>query len=492
MKTFLLLYTERPTRKIFSANRPGRLVYASDDVSDEDRQTYDECIQLPAPNRLKETLDILGKLKFDELVAQTEYSLLPGSILARERGLRALSPESAFLCTNKWLQRRELEGHGVPIPNYALVESEKQVIDFAQTFPVVLKPIASTLGRLVVKVNSKEELEQYVRQLHELLPKSIDILRCREFASLTKQEMDCDPFKHFLVEEYIDGEVQETDGLLFGEQLCLFGVTEQILANRSPYFFIEGYVLSQTINAELQEATIGAVRATQLTDAGFSIEMRGGKVIEVNGRLGEDDGFPDLFKEAIGKFPLLKWLDEDSSLPEFSGVYALAYVNWYEGGTLKSLTNEFVRETEDGMMLGFSDQVPITESLASPDSVALGSSASCRHGNESFNEIMGGRDVCAPYENEIAIRSKWRRAGSAGFSPASEPTESLCTALNDQSSQFGHVRFELVAKKGARLNAPPHEEINPHLAFAIAHSDSFDSAVRIAKKSLEGVRFEFE
>lgn len=422
MRTFLLLYTERPTRKIFSALRPGRLVYASDDVTEDDLQVYDQCIELPRPDRLDDTLKILRELEFDELIAQTEYSLLPGSILASERGLRALTPEAAFLCTNKWLQRRSLEAFAVPIPNYRLVENKAEIIRFAQAFPIVLKPVASTLGRLVVQVNSKEELDQYVLQMRHLLPRSIDVLRCSEFAKLTKQDMGCDPFKQFLVEEYIDAPVKETDGLLFGDQLSLFGLTEQVLANQAPYFFIEAYILSQVISEDLLASTEGALKATKLSNAGFSIELRNGKVIEVNGRLGEDDGFPDLFRQALGEYPLIKWIMGDCFVPEYSDFFALSYVNWYKGGVLRGIENR------SGHFLDNSS-------------------------NDDFNQNQSIAAVTA--------------------------------------SKIERMTAELVAKAGAKLNSPPHEEINPHLAYAIANSTTADKALAEARELLKDVVFSF-
>jgi hypothetical protein len=66
-------------------------------------------------------------------------------------------------------------------------------------------------------------------------------------------------------------------------------------------------------------------------------------VIEVNGRLGQDDGFPELFERLLGRPPLLLWLDAlaaDAPLAELPppaarGCHALAYVNHYAGGTFR-------------------------------------------------------------------------------------------------------------------------------------------------------------
>ena len=60
-------------------------------------------------------------------------------------------------------------------------------------------------------------------------------------------------------------------------------------------------------------------------------------MIEVNGRLGEDDGFPDLFRLGIGHYPVLKQILGDESESRATGHHALAYVNRYAPGVVRSV-----------------------------------------------------------------------------------------------------------------------------------------------------------
>jgi len=393
MTTLLLLYTEPPTRRVFAKHRPGRLILASDEISDEDRRIYDECLQLPPITDLEGTLAALDRIKCDRLVIQTEYGLLPGALLADRRGEPGPSPEAALLCTNKWLFRKTCEKHGVPVPRFALAESAADVQRFAERFPVVLKPVASTLQRLVTRVDSKADLEEKVAELRRGLPQAPDVLRCREFARLARLDLDCDPTRQFLVEDFVQGQPLETDGLIFGDNIDLFGVTEQVHTD-SPHFYIEGYIFPVSGDG-LKATSEAAIRAIGLKNAGFSIEFRGGTVIEVNGRLGEDEGFPDLFQAALGQYPILKWIDGNAAPSRPQGHFAVAYACWYAGGTVKSVSND---------------------------------------------------------------------AGST-----------------------------ILVSPGRTLHAPPHPDVWPHLAYALAsHPTSSHAAYQIAREKVSRVRFEIE
>lgn len=338
MDTFLLLYTESPTREIFARHRPGRLILASDVVTQEDMAVYDRCIQLPPVTEVAETIKMLSAVEADRVIVQTEYGLLPGSLIAQERGLPAPTPEAALLCTNKWLFRQASRRHGVPVPEFALCRGVADVRRFAQSFPIVLKPIASTHQRLVTKVDSPEELEEHVQRLKAAIPTALDVVRCNDFARHARLDMDCDPTQEFLAEEFIDAPPLETDGLVFGDQMDMFGVVQQVHTD-TPHFFIEGYLFpaDNADRSQLESVSRQALSAIGLTNAGFSIEFRGGVVIEVNGRLGEDEGFPDMFKAAIGKYPILKWIEGDMSPSRPSAPVAVAYKCWYEGGTVESV-----------------------------------------------------------------------------------------------------------------------------------------------------------
>jgi hypothetical protein len=338
--TRLFLHTEAPTRRVLAAHRAERRgerwVLASDWATGEDVAVFDAAIALPPPEDVAGTLRRLREAEFDALVIQTEYGLLPGALIAAERGLAGPPLRAAYACVNKWLCRRLLAVAGVPVPRFALARSEEDVRRFATGFPLVLKPIASTLGRLVTRVDSAEEIAAKVRSLQGRLAAAPDVRRCVSFAGLAGFELECDPFRDFLVEDFADGPPCETDGLVFGERIDCFGATEQVVTSGERGFYIEGYLFPVS-RPDLEALTVRAIRAVGLKDAGFSIEFRGGAVIEINARLGEDDGFPDLFAAGLGQPPILRWIRGDASPVRVAGCHAIAYRNCLEEAVVTSV-----------------------------------------------------------------------------------------------------------------------------------------------------------
>jgi len=338
--TRLFLHTEQPTRRALAQRRgerrDERWILATDWRTDEDALAFDGVLDLPPADDFEGTLRALRAAEFDSLVIQTEYGLLPGVLIAAERGLAAPSLRSAYACVNKWLCRRMLDAAGVPVPRFELAHSEHDVHRFAARFPLVLKPIASTLGRLVMRVDSAAQIAERVRVLQVGLRDAPDVRRCAAFAALAGFDLDCDPHRDFLVEDFAAGAPFETDGLVFGERVDCFGATELIVTDGAQGFYIEGY-LFPVPRPDLEALTLRAIRAVGLSDAGFSIEFRGDRVIEINARLGEDEGFPELFAAGLGAPPILKWIRGDATPARVRGAHALAFRNHLEDALVTSV-----------------------------------------------------------------------------------------------------------------------------------------------------------
>lgn len=332
--TFLFLYTDRAVRRAVEAMRPGRTIFASDEVVPRDREVFDRVVELPPVSQVEETLAVLEGIEADEVFYQTEFGLLSGSLLARRKGLPGPTPEAAHACTNKWRTRRDLRAAGIPVPDFRLCETAADVRRFAPGFPLVLKPVASTLGRGVAKVDRDADLDEAVAKIRAFLPQAPDIGRLAAFARVARIELDCDPARQFLAESFAPGPPLEADGLVFGDQVDLFGITEQVVRDGSG-FYIEAYLFPADEPGRCAEIARASVKALGLTDTGFSIEFRGDSVIEVNGRLGEDDGFGELFRAGIGQFPLAKWFQRDQRPSVVRGAHALAYVNRYAAGVVR-------------------------------------------------------------------------------------------------------------------------------------------------------------
>jgi hypothetical protein len=179
-----------------------------------------------------------------------------------------------------------------------------------------LKALASALGRLVTKIDRAEEIAGAVTRLRARLAASRDVKRLTQFARVAELEIGCDPLQSFLVERYFDGEPLETDGLVVERRAHSFGVIDQTLT-APPRFYVESYRLpaerSPRSLESIERISQAALAASGLSSTGFSIEMRARaddvRVIEVNARLGEDDGFGELFAQAIGFEPMRAAID---------------------------------------------------------------------------------------------------------------------------------------------------------------------------------------
>jgi hypothetical protein len=335
-ETHLLLYTDRAIRRSLASWRPGRTVFASDDVTPEDHAAYDEVVQLPPVADVEATVRVLEGIRADRVFYQTEFGLLPGSILAQRRGLRGPTPAAAHLCVNKAACRVRLAEAGVPQPRFARCASSADVRRADLGYPLILKAAASTLGRLVTKVERDAELDDAVASLRARLPSSPDVARLVGFGWAAGIDLGLDPTREFLAESFAKGPPLEADGLVFGDQVDLFGVTEQVVRDGSG-FFIEAYLFPADAPGRCADSARRAIEAVGLADSGFSIEFRGDELIEINGRLGEDDGFPELFRAGLGVYPLEKWLMSDTTPRAIRGHHALAYVNRYERGVVRRI-----------------------------------------------------------------------------------------------------------------------------------------------------------
>jgi hypothetical protein len=336
VETYLFLYTDPAVRRALAARRPGRLVLASDAVTDADRAVYDACVALPPVWHVEESADRIARIPADRVFWHTEFGLPPGSLLAPPRGWKGPSVDAVHACLNKWLSRRALAAAGVPVPRFALVSGVDEIRRLGFRPPLVLKAVASTLGRGVRKVDRERDLAAEVAAVLAHLPTAPDVLRLAAFARVAGLDVGCEPTRQFLVEEFAEGPARETDGLVTGDRVDVFGVTDQVVRDGAG-FYIEAYLFpGEDVGGRLAAITRSSVRALGVRDSGFSVEFRGERVIEVNGRLGEDDGFPDLFRAGTGEFPFLRQLLGDPAPVRTAGRHALAYVNRYEPGVVAS------------------------------------------------------------------------------------------------------------------------------------------------------------
>jgi len=335
-----------------------RLLLADDYDDPGDRACFADVIAMPPPQELaasKRALDraLAGK-RVDAVLAQSESALCLGALFAAERGLPCLPLEATLLTTSKFGTRTALEAAGVAQPRFALAHDAQGVRRFAAThgYPVVIKATASALARLVTLVRSEADVELAVARLRDGLQRSPDVQRLSEFADVAGLELDHDPRTSFLVESFARGLPLETDGVVSRDTIVDYGVTEQVMT-APPLFFFEGYLLPADLTAAdraaIERTSGDALRALGVRDTGFSTELRWqdgrASIVEVNGRLGWDEGFGDIFDVAAGVQPVLQALQVALGMPVAASPRpdvrcAVAYSACYEDRIVTRIPDE--------------------------------------------------------------------------------------------------------------------------------------------------------
>jgi hypothetical protein len=242
----------------------------------------------------------------------------------------------------------------------------------------VLKGTCSALARLVTLVHGPGEVDDAVARMRAGLPHSADIARLCEFASAARLDLGCDPARQFLVETFARGVPVETDGVIGAHAPSSFGVTAQVLS-APPRFYLEGYQLPAELegaeSARIERTSDAALAASELLRTGYSIEMRldGERVtvIEVNARLGWDEGFGELFEAVTGAHPqdqvLQLALGAEPRVALGPRVHAaLAYTACYDDALIASLPTcaELDLLSVDGVRVGLA--VKLGERIHAP------------------------------------------------------------------------------------------------------------------------------
>lgn len=346
------------TRAYLAEQREERglqIVLAKNGTVASDNDIFDDVIEIPPPEYVQDTYHLLrywcSKHNVKAIYMQSEAALPVGSLLARELRLPGPSVEAVHLCINKYLSRKRLSQYGIPMPQFTIGENATDIYRAASRFgyPLVLKAIASSHSKLVTPVYTRSDVESALQYVKAGLIKSQEITRLSNFAQAADLELGCSLTREFLIESLVEGDALEIDGVIAEGEPVTFGITEQI-PSKAPPFFIEGYLCPAdhpgTEPGELRRLSDLSLTAIGLHNSGFSIEMRVNEshtyIIEVNGRLGSDDGFGEMFETYTGSLPALQALKlalgicpESVSREEIC--VAVAYRSYYEDGLVEKL-----------------------------------------------------------------------------------------------------------------------------------------------------------
>jgi predicted ATP-grasp superfamily ATP-dependent carboligase len=186
----------------------------------------------------------------DGVVAVGDRPTVIAARAAKALGLPGHPRSAAAMARNKRALREVLAAANLPTPPFVEGLSTDPPERFASVgFPMVIKPLALSGSRGVMRVDDEDDLEAGLRRLHDLLQSS-DVREERH-----------DAHRLVLAERFIEGREFAIEGLMNRGALDVLAVFDKPDPLDGPFFEETIYVTPSRVPAEAQDAIVHAVGA---------------------------------------------------------------------------------------------------------------------------------------------------------------------------------------------------------------------------------------
>ena len=222
-------------------------------------------LNLPDLDRsLRSIIDAAADDRFDAVIATDDLTVDLAAHVAQALGLPGNAPGAARLARRKDLARDCLAAAGLPVPEHRVVDLRQsfagQIAGFP--FPCVIKPLALSGSRGVIRADSAEVLET---------------LRLR-VAAIAAQAPFPDERDHALLEAYLPGAEVALEGLLDGGELEVLALFDKPDPLEGPYFEETYYITPSRhpkwLQRQAAERVAEACRAYGLREGPVHAELR--------------------------------------------------------------------------------------------------------------------------------------------------------------------------------------------------------------------------
>ena len=187
--------------------------------------------------------------------------------IAGRLGLRGNPVPAALAARDKHRQREMLAAAGVPVPRYALYQTDANPETLSRdiAYPCVLKPLRLSASRGVIRANDPDEFVAAFRRLGAILARP-DVAACGE------------PARSLLVEEFIPGPEVALEGLLVDGGLRVLTLFDKPDPLDGPFFEETIYVTPSRLPGSAQQAIAvtaqAAATALGLVEGPIHAELR--------------------------------------------------------------------------------------------------------------------------------------------------------------------------------------------------------------------------
>ena len=204
-------------------------------------------VQFEQPEEaLKIILDGIKGINVLAVIGTDDSVIELAANVAQHSGLAHNNINTARLARRKDLAREVLQIKSIPIPEYQCIELENILnqTEVKIDFPVVIKPLALSASRGVIRANTKDELITAAKRIKALLDKQTDL-------ELVEQ-------KQVLLEEYIHGDEIAVEGIVDKGVFKLLTIFDKPDALHGP-FFEETYYITPTRLSVEQANKVSAI-----------------------------------------------------------------------------------------------------------------------------------------------------------------------------------------------------------------------------------------
>jgi len=183
---------------------------------------------------------------YDAVIGTDDSTLELAARLAEKTGLQQNLPAAVRLARRKDLSRLCLQQAGIQVPAFSVEEvSEQQLLDGPHFgFPCVIKPLALSGSRGVIRADTIEGLNQGVHR-------SLKII---------SEETDLYEKNHLLLEQYIPGREFAIEGMLTDGRLDVLAIFDKPDPMEGPYFEETYYISPARVSLNEKEILVETVQ----------------------------------------------------------------------------------------------------------------------------------------------------------------------------------------------------------------------------------------
>jgi biotin carboxylase len=206
-------------------------------------------VDLSAPDALDRLLEASRDEPFSGVIATDDTTVELGSRVAQALGLPHNEPQAARTSHFKHLSRQTLAAAGVPVPDFHLVNLSGDIAEQCAGigFPVVVKPLALSASRGVIRANNRRELLSACARAQAIVAAEAENSACTR--------------SHLLVEAYVAGQEVAVEGLLQQGELTVLAIFDKPDPLDGPFFEETYYVTPSRHSAARQEQITDTVKA---------------------------------------------------------------------------------------------------------------------------------------------------------------------------------------------------------------------------------------